>query len=102
MSVPVFDETIGGALIDAARINVMAARTAFPAASVVLLPGDEDEPTIAVCLEQAAQWLDAARAMTIEQATAPPTSLHQIVAACLASARPGAGRSSGDVLTEDH
>lgn len=78
--VPMFEESIGGALIDAARINVMAAQAAFPELPpVIVLPGDEDDPpTIGDCLAQAAQWLDAARAMTIEQAPAAPTSLHVV------------------------
>jgi hypothetical protein len=75
---PIFDESIGGALLDAARINVMAAMQAFPAANVqlIVLPGEEEgPPTLAECLAQAMQWLDAARAMTVQQGPTP-TSIH--------------------------
>lgn len=80
-AVPVFDESIGGALIDAARINVMAAMAAFPEVGPsILLPGDEDlPPTLTDCLRQAQQWLDAARAITVQMPQAPPmTSLHVV------------------------
>jgi hypothetical protein len=78
-TVPVFDETIGGALIDAARINVMAALTAFPTVGPeILLPGDEDHPTINECLVQAAQWLDAARAISVQMTPEAMTSIHVV------------------------
>lgn len=78
--VPVFGETIGGALIDAARINVMAAMRAFPEVGPsILLPGDEDlPPTIHDCLAQAAQWLDAARAISVQMTPEAVTSLHVV------------------------
>ncbi len=77
---PVFDETIAGALIDAARINVMAARTAFDSQiPLIAIPGDADDvPTLAECLAQAATWLDAARAITITRSPAEPTSIHVV------------------------
>lgn len=78
-SLSVFDESIGGALIDAARINVMAALSAFDEPTIVL-PGDEDlPPTLTDCLGQAMQWLDAARTITLQKPGAPdPTSLHVV------------------------
>lgn len=65
-SPPVFDETIGGALIDAARINVMAARMAFP-----------EDGAVIECLEHAARCLDIAR-MSTQRFTTPPTSIHVV------------------------
>lgn len=80
-STPVFDETIGEALIDAARINVMAALQAFPLALGIVLPGvgvgDSEEPGVADCLAQAMEWLNVARALTLE-GKPPPTSLHLV------------------------
>jgi hypothetical protein len=82
-AVPVFEESLGSALIDAARISVMAALTLLPPppAPLIILPGAADEmaedaaATTHGCLEQAMQWLDAARAHTVENG-APVTSLH--------------------------
>jgi len=81
--VPVFRESLGGSLIDSARISVMAALAILPPPDVpmIILPGTvEDESEDAAvsvhgCLDQAMQWLDAARAHTIA-AGAPVTSLH--------------------------
>lgn len=78
-SIPVFDETLGGALIDAARISVMAAARAFPDGGPrIVLPGDNLAPTVADCLGEAMQWLDAARALSIDQAPEVVTSLHEV------------------------
>lgn len=78
---PVFDETMGGALIDAARINVMAALRACPAFERrIVVPGIEERPSVHECLAEAMQWLDAARALAIEQLPEPPTSLHVVEA----------------------
>lgn len=81
--VPVFREHMGGALIDSARISVMAALAMLPPpdAPLIVLPGNAEEESedaagsIHGCLEQAMEWLDAARVHTIE-AGAPVTSLH--------------------------
>lgn len=79
--VPVFQESMAGALIDSARISVMAALAILPPRDVplIMLPGDEDADDAASsaegCLAQAMQWLDAARVHTIA-AGAPVTSLH--------------------------
>jgi hypothetical protein len=75
---PVYAESIGGALIDSARISVMAAGSIIPPQSQLVLPGDSGAPNIHDCLEQAMQWLDAARAQTVERATTPPTSFHVV------------------------
>jgi hypothetical protein len=79
---PVFRESIGGALIDSARISIMAAMSMLPPPLIISLPEevlDPDEAAASVhgCLEQAMQWLDGARALTVE-AGAPVTSLHVI------------------------
>lgn len=84
--VPVYQESLGGALIDAARIAVMAALAMIPADSpLIVLPGSPEEMAEDVaanlhgCLEQAMQWLDGARALAMEDLAAkgaPPTSLH--------------------------
>jgi hypothetical protein len=81
--VPVYRETIAGALIDSARISVMAAREMLPAPEVplIILPGSAEEMaedsamSVHGCLDQAMEWLDAARMHTIE-AGAPVTSFH--------------------------
>lgn len=81
--IPVFRESMAGALIDSARISVMASLAMLPppAAPLIVLPGDEREQsedfaqTAQGCLEQAMEWLDAARAHTVA-AGAPVTSLH--------------------------
>lgn len=80
--IPVFRESIGSALIDSARISVMAALMLLPpraAESRIILASDPDyqppEASPHGCLEQAMEWLDAARVHTIE-AGAPVTSLH--------------------------
>lgn len=77
---PVFMESMAGALIDSARISVMAATGMLPAYTRIVLPGDEEDgpPNVHDCLDQAMQWLDAARVQTIEQGDTPPTSLHVI------------------------
>lgn len=85
-TIPVFEESIAGALIDSARISVMASLSMLPPpdrkpTSPIILPGAPDEmaedpiETAQGCLEQAMSWLDAARQHTIE-AGAPVTSLH--------------------------
>ena len=83
--VPVFQETIAGSLIDSARISVIAALSLLPQpdAPLIVLPGTENEMSedaavsVHGCLEQAMEWLDAARQHTIV-AGAPVTSLHAI------------------------
>jgi hypothetical protein len=83
--IPVFQETIAGSLIDSARISVIAALSLLPPpdAPLIILPGTEqemsEEAAVSVhgCLEQAMEWLDAARRHTIV-AGAPVTSLHTI------------------------
>jgi hypothetical protein len=77
---PVFEESIGGALIDAARINVMAALHVLPppqALDKIVLPG-EDHPNAHDCLKRAMELLNAARALTVAQSQATPTSLHVV------------------------
>lgn len=82
-SVPVFQESMAGALIDSARISVMAALTMLPQLDVplIVLPGDTEQmaedaaASVQGCLEQAMDWLDAARAHTVA-AGAPVTSFH--------------------------
>jgi len=82
-SIPVFNESMAGALIDSARISVMAALSMLPPpeAPLIILPGNEQEESedaaasIDGCLEQAMQWLDAARSHSIDRG-APVTSLH--------------------------
>lgn len=88
--IPVYQESLGGALIDSARISVMAALAMLPAlpappAPLIILPGREDEmaedamATLHGCLEQAMQWLDAARTHAASELVAkgvPLTSLH--------------------------
>lgn len=89
--VPVFHETMAGALIDSARISVTAALAMLPPPDVplIVLPGDAEEmaedaaATVHGCLEQAMEWLDAARVHSVA-AGAPVTSLHV--------AGPGRGR----------
>ena len=87
--VPVYIESLGGSLIDAARIAVMGALTLLPAppAPLIVLPGtpqqeaEDAASTVQGCLEMAMEWLDAARAMAAEQLTEkgePLTSLHVI------------------------
>lgn len=75
--VPVFKESMAGALIDSARISVMAALSMLPAPPSLILAPDAPTPewTTEECLEQAMSWLDAARMHTIEDG-APVTSLH--------------------------
>lgn len=43
-SAPVLMESMAGALIDSARISVMAATGMLPAYTRIVLPGDEDGP----------------------------------------------------------
>lgn len=82
-AVPVFQESMAGALIDSARISVMAALSLLPPPEVplIILPGTAEQEgedaaaTVEGCLEQAMSWLDAARSHTIA-AGAPVTSLH--------------------------
>jgi hypothetical protein len=77
-----YTESLGTALLDAARINTAAAIEILPPPEgyeTITLPGDEEAPpTIQECLAQAMQWLNLARAMTIERGAAPPTSLHVV------------------------
>lgn len=83
--VPVFQETIAGSLIDSARISVVAALSLLPPpeAPLIVLPGSEQQmsedaaASVHGCLEQAMEWLDAARRHTIV-AGAPVTSLHAV------------------------
>lgn len=79
--VPMFNETMAGALIDSARISVTAARSLLPPPSetpLIMLAGEEEAPpTVHECLEQAASWLDAARVQSLV-AGAPVTSLHHV------------------------
>lgn len=87
-AIPTIEESIPGALIDSARISVMAAAMMFgdeQPPPAILLPGEEPQPTVGECLAQAMEWLNAARTLSIEQAPAPPTSLHVVQA--------GGGRS---------
>jgi hypothetical protein len=80
---PMFSEKIGGALIDSARISVMAALEAFPE-SKIILPSEMaddpivDPPTLQACLAQAMEWLNLARVRSLEQSGTPPTSLHVV------------------------
>lgn len=77
--IPVFDQSIGEALIDSARISVMGALHFLPEEpSRILLPSDSTPPSVRDCLAEAMAWLDAARALSIEQMAAPPTSLHVV------------------------
>jgi len=79
---PVFDETMSGALIDAARIAVMAAVKMLPpemAMPQIVLPGEiEGPPNVHECLVGAMEWLNAARELTVQQAAMPPTSIHVV------------------------
>lgn len=72
-----FEETIGGALIDAARISTMAALRDFPPPAIIL-PNAGEEPSVGECLAQALNWLELARALSIEQSPHPVTSLHHV------------------------
>ncbi|MFL5912750.1 MAG: hypothetical protein ACJ768_19565 [Gaiellaceae bacterium] len=93
---PVFQESMAGALIDSARISVMAALSLLPPreAPLIILPGEEEElaeeaaGTVDGCLEQAMEWLDAARRHTVA-AGAPVTSLH--IAGAPITPNPGGG-----------
>jgi hypothetical protein len=77
---PLFVETIGGSLIDSARISVMAAMAMIPEHRIVLPGGgeDPDAPNLHNCLEEAMEWLNAARVQSIERSRTPPTSLHVV------------------------
>lgn len=83
LSVPVYRESMAGALIDSARISVMAALTMLPPreAPLIVLPGDAEQmaddtaATLEGCLEQVMEWLDAARVHSVA-AGVPVTSLH--------------------------
>lgn len=92
--IPVHEETLGGSLIDAARISVMGAMHILPdrPGPVIISPGEPDSAHESVheCLEQAMEWLNAARAVSIGQASAPPTSMHVIQESLL----PGPGRDA--------
>lgn len=92
-SVPVYLESLAGSLIDAARISVMGALAMLPPAPLIVLPGTTDQEaedaaaTVHGCLEQAMEWLDAARVHAAGQLAAkgaPPTSFHAIAAAAAA------------------
>jgi hypothetical protein len=87
--VPVYFESLAGSLIDSARISVMAAMAMLPAVDVplIVLPGtseqmaEDEAASVNGCLEQAMEWLDAARAHTVDALAAkgaPPTSLHVV------------------------
>lgn len=87
--IPHFQESLGGSLIDAARISVMGAMALLPAPDVprIILPNTADQmaddaaASVHGCLEQAMEWLNAARAFTMEQMAAqghPPTSFHHV------------------------
>ncbi len=102
-STPHYIESLAGALIDSARISVMAAIAMLPAppAPLIVLPGpaaprglrrpgtpeqmaDDAAATPHGCLEEAMQWLNAARVHTAGELAAkgvPPTSLHEITPA---------------------
>jgi len=75
---PVFNESVGGALIDAARISIMGAMELLPPAPMILLPGEDEIRSVQDCLEEAMNWLNAARVRTIELAEEAPTSTHII------------------------
>lgn len=73
--VPVTKESLAGALLDAARINVVAAMSLLPAPAAIIQSEDEDPGLeLQMCLEQAANWLDHARAMV----RGPVTSVHVV------------------------
>jgi len=84
MTLPLFPESVGSALIDSARISAMAAMLAFPPPPESrIVPSDaeqEVEATVFDCLALAMVWLDAARVMTVQKG-APATSLHVVDAA---------------------
>lgn len=77
-TVPVFQESMGGALIDAARISITAAHALLPKkpAKLVLMQGEQPTPTAHECLEEAMNWLDAARAQTVSEEDL--TSVHVV------------------------
>lgn len=83
IEVPLHNETIAGALIDSARISVIASLEMLPEAAprplIITADAPEADPldTVQGCLEQAMQWLDAARIHTVNDG-APVTSLHTI------------------------
>src|SRR5579871_5383552 len=74
----VYRETLGGAMIDAARISVQGALALLQLPPRIVLPGDPDLPSLEDCLLQAANWLDAARALACDQAPSAPTSVHVV------------------------
>jgi hypothetical protein len=76
---PVFNESIGGALIDSARISVMAAMRMLPVRQIVVPSAviEGDTASVHNCLEEAMQWLEAARVLTVQQG-APVTSVHVV------------------------
>lgn len=75
---PVFNESMGAALIDSARITTMTAIGLLPEFQpLVASPLEDEHPSLHQCLEQAMQWLDAARAITVDMG-APVTSLHVV------------------------
>lgn len=73
-----YAESIGSALIDAARISIMGALAMLPDAPMIVPPGDENVPCVQNCLDQAMQWLEAARVRTIELGYTKPTSIHAV------------------------
>jgi hypothetical protein len=83
-TIPVYAESLVGALIDSARISVMAALALRPEppAPLIITPGmpeemaDDVAASIDGCLDQAMQWLDLARAAAAVEV--PPTSLHVV------------------------
>ena len=72
--IPVTTETIGGSLIDSARISVMAASALLPVKRIILA-NEDPRASVHACLDQAMNWLDMARELTIEDG-APVTSVH--------------------------
>lgn len=76
--IPVSIESMGGSLIDSARITVFAAIGILPEYQPLPeSPLEDTHPSLHDCLQQAMQWLDAARGITVEMG-APVTSLHTV------------------------
>lgn len=80
--VPVSIESMTGALIDSSRITVATAMMLQPEPPKIILASEAadsvvDKPGLEECLGQAMNWLDAARAITVEQGAAV-TSIHVV------------------------